>query len=82
MRHSAGLAVAAALFALGACGGPEEGAGGVTQEEARELDEAAEMLDASPDSLSVGEGAELGNGDAGAEIGELPVVDEAATGRE
>ena len=79
MRHSAGLAVAAALLALGACGGEEEGAGGVTQEESRELDEAAEMLDASPDSLADGEGAELGNGDAGAEIGELPVVDEAAT---
>ena len=80
MRHSAGLAVAAVLLALGACGGQEEGAGGVTQEESRELNEAAEMLDASPDSLAVTEGAELGNGDAGAETGELPVVDESAKG--
>jgi hypothetical protein len=52
----------AALAALGACGGDDD-RGGVTAEEARQLDNAAEMLDASPDSLVAGEEAPLGNGE-------------------
>jgi hypothetical protein len=73
MRHSIGLVVVAAVLALGACGGREEqGAGGVTAEESQQLNEAAEMLDASPDSLTVANEAELGNGDAGS-VDELPV---------
>ncbi len=79
MKHSIGLAVAAAVLALGACGGGEEQrAGGVTEDESRQLNEAAEMLDASPDSLTVSEGTELGNGEAPAETGALPVVDNGA----
>jgi ABC-type glycerol-3-phosphate transport system substrate-binding protein len=74
MKHSIGLAVMAAVLALAACGGGEEnGAGGVTKEESEQLNEAAEMLDASPDSLVISNEAELGNGDAGADAAEMPV---------
>lgn len=58
-----GLVIVAAVLALGACGGQEEGAGGVTAEESRQLNEAAEMLDASPDSLVASNETELGNGE-------------------
>jgi hypothetical protein len=76
MKHSIGLLVVAALLALGACGGGEDqGAGGVTKEEAKQLNEAAEMLDASPDSLVISNEAELGNGDAGADAAEMRVED-------
>ena len=64
---------AAALLALAACGGGESGA--PTAEEDRELNNAAEMLDtedASADSLTIEDPA-LGNGDAPAQTGELPV---------
>ena len=54
---------AAAAVSLGACGGSEEN-GGVTAEESQQLNEAAEMLDASPDSLVASEEAPLGNGEA------------------
>jgi hypothetical protein len=74
MKHSIGLLVVAAVLALGACGGGEDqGAGGVTKEESKQLNEAAEMLDASPDSLVISNEAELGNGDAGADTAEMPV---------
>jgi hypothetical protein len=73
MKNSIGLAVMAAVLALGACGGGgEQGAGGVTAEESQQLNEAAEMLDASPDSLVISNDAELGNGEAAAETDELP----------
>jgi hypothetical protein len=73
MKHSIGLIVVAAVLALGACGGGEDqGAGGVTKEESEQLNEAAEMLDASPDSLVISNEAELGNGDAGADTTEMP----------
>ena len=65
MKNSVGLIVAAAVLALGACGG-EQGAGGVTEEESKQLNEAAEMLDASPDSLVAPDETGLGNGDQGA----------------
>ena len=74
MRHKA---VIAALLALGACGGPEEGSGGVTREEAQQLNEAAEMLDASPDSLAASDETGLGNGEDNAATGDLPVSGEA-----
>jgi hypothetical protein len=67
--------LAAALAALSACGG-DENAGGLSAEENRELNNAAEMLDASPDSLVAGEDAGLGNGEEPAQTGALPVVDE------
>lgn len=80
MRQSIGFVVVAAVLALGACGG-EEGEGGVTAEESRQLNETAEMLDTSPDSLvaedETGLAAE-GNLE-GAESGDLMVADTPAT---
>jgi hypothetical protein len=68
------LAPAAALLALAGCGGNEaEERGGVSAEEARQLDNAAAMLDngyfdASPDSLvaeDVENGGDVDNAGAG-----------------
>ena len=67
---------AAALALLAACGGSEPGAGGVTPEEERALDNAAAMLDSnnidvSADSMVANE-ADLAvdeNGTVTAEIG-------------
>jgi hypothetical protein len=79
MRNSVGLVVAAALLALGACGGDEPREGGVTAEESKQLNEAAEMLDASPDGLVAGDETGLGNGEAGsAEAAEAAAGNEAA----
>jgi ABC-type glycerol-3-phosphate transport system substrate-binding protein len=75
MKHSIGLAVMAAVLALAACGGDQD-TGGVTKEESEQLNEAAEMLDASPDSLVISNEAELGNGDAGADEGVPAAADE------
>ena len=63
---------AAALAALGACGDSDEGRGGLTAEEERQLDNAAEMLDgnmvdASPDSLVANEAEFATEPDNGAE---------------
>ena len=85
MKHSVGLAVMAAVLALGACGGGEKNPGGVTQEESEQLNNAAEMLDASPDSLVAPDETGLGNGEAGsgeeanADTSDLPVADNAGT---
>ena len=81
MKSLIGIAGTAAVLALAGCGGgqEEQGAGGVTAEESQQLNEAVDMLDASPDSLAVTEGAELGNGEAGTDAGALPVSDNAAT---
>ena len=80
MKNSVGLAVVAAVLALGGCGGGDQEEGGVTAEEARQLNEAAEMLDASPDSLVAGDETGLGNGEeASAETGEVLVADNAVT---
>ena len=75
MKNSIGLVVVAAVLALGACGGGgEQKEGGVTAEEAKQLNEAAEMLDASPDSLAASDETGLGNGEAGnAETGDVLV---------
>ncbi|MFN3387650.1 MAG: hypothetical protein ACK40O_01870 [Allosphingosinicella sp.] len=76
------LATAAAALigaaALGGCG-DSGGEGGLTAEESKELDNAAEMLDVPPDSLVADENAPLGNGEMPAETGELPVVTDEAT---
>jgi hypothetical protein len=54
VRH--GFAALAALGLLTACGGgDEQEPGGVTPEESAALNNAAEMLDASPDSLTAPE---------------------------
>jgi len=60
MIGAAALLVAAA--SLSACGGKKD-PNMPTDEENRQLDNAAEMLDASPDSLSVDENVALGNGE-------------------
>lgn len=62
MKRLTGFAIAAAAALLAGCG-DEEGRGGLTAEEERQLDEAARMLDenmidVSPDSLVANE-AEL-----------------------
>jgi hypothetical protein len=58
----------AAVLALGACGGGDEGVGGVTAEESRQLNEAAAMLDEATDSLGETNEADPGDGEeAGAE---------------
>ncbi|PSJ36903.1 hypothetical protein [Allosphingosinicella deserti] len=78
MRTIIGTGLAAAALALLAgCGDKETNA--PTAEENAQLDEAANMLDTSPDSLTV-ENPELGNGDAPtAEAGDVAVA-EGATG--
>lgn len=73
----AGIA-AAALTMLAGCGGGDSNA--PTAEENAELNNAAAMLDeedASPDSLTVQDPA-LGNGDAPAATGDLPVTEGAS----
>jgi hypothetical protein len=78
------LPAATALALLAACGGGSEEANdsGVTREEAVALDNAAGMLDASPDSLVAAEDTPLGNGETPVEdvanTGDLPVTDEPA----
>ena len=64
MKLGISFAGVAMIVSLAACGGPEEGRGGLTAEEERRLDNAAAMLDensvfdTSPDSLTINE-AEL-----------------------
>jgi predicted small secreted protein len=79
MRKTIGFAALAAGAAmLAACGG-DEGAGTPTAEENAQLNEAAEMLDTSPDSLVASDNAELGNGEEeSAETGDVAVVNEDA----
>ena len=57
------LAMVAALSACGAKKDPNM----PTEEESQQLNNAAEMLDASPDSLSGNEDVALGNGDEDAD---------------
>jgi hypothetical protein len=61
MKRIWSIAALAACAMLTGCG--ERDSGGVTAEESRELDNAAEMLDASPDSLVASNDVELGNGE-------------------
>jgi hypothetical protein len=65
------------LLALGGCGRGDDKAGGLTAEENRQLDNAAEMLDTSPDSLVPADNQALGNG----EEATMDAVDENATVR-
>jgi len=59
------ICAAGALALLAGCGGGGGSEGGVTAEESKQLNEAAEMLDASPDSLVAPDETGLGNGEAG-----------------
>ena len=54
---------AAASVALAACGEKKD-EGGLTAADNQELNNAAEMLDASPDSLVASDDVALGNGGA------------------
>ncbi len=78
MKNSVGLVVVAAVLALGACGGGDQKEGGVTAEESKQLNEAAEMLDASPDSLVAGDETGLGNGEEAIDAEQLPADNVAA----
>ncbi|WP_106638712.1 hypothetical protein [Allosphingosinicella vermicomposti] len=70
----------AALVLLTACGrGEDENM--PTAEESQGLNEAAEMLDTSPDSLVATDDAELGNGEIAADANELD-ANEALTNEE
>ena len=64
MRRIVTIAAMAAMVTLGGCGSKDESNGSVTPEEAAGLNNAAEMLDASPDSLVAPEETPLGNGEA------------------
>jgi hypothetical protein len=70
MERRLGLVAVLAAGLLAGCGGGDEsqGVGGVTADEAAQLNNAAEMLDASPDGLAAPEGvpleAESNTGDA------------------
>ena len=73
MNRMGVAAVLAAAAMLAACG-EREGEGGLTAEENRELNNAAEMLDTSPDSLIASDDAALGNGDVPAQAGDEAAV--------
>jgi hypothetical protein len=63
MNRTIGIvALLAAAAALSACGSKKD-PNMPTDEEAQQLNNAAEMLDASPDSLAANEDVALGNGD-------------------
>lgn len=73
------FAAAALTMALAACDG-EPGPGGVTAEEAEQLNEAADMIDVSSDSLSAGDDETLGNGEEPiAEESDTPIAEESET---
>jgi hypothetical protein len=73
MRRTIGIA--GALTLLAACGGDGgEGAGGVTAEESRQLNEAATMLDAAPDTVIPADETGLAN-EGSAESGDVLVAD-------
>jgi hypothetical protein len=66
MKHIWIIAASAAMLA--ACG--SKSSGGVTAEEAAGLNNAAEMLDTSPDSLVAPDETPLGNGDESVAVDE------------
>jgi hypothetical protein len=57
------LLAASALIALGACQKRQPDVAPMNKEEAQGLEDARNMLDASPDSLAAGNDVELGNGE-------------------
>lgn len=75
-----GAALAASLMLAGC--GENRGAGELTPEENRQLDNAAEMLDTSPDSMVADDEAALGNGEESVEAGEEAAGNEAGNGQQ
>lgn len=68
----------AGALALAGCGaGDEAGAGGVTAEESRQLNEAAAMLDAAPETVIAADETGLGNGQPAAATGDVLVSGDA-----
>jgi hypothetical protein len=76
MRKSAAIAIAAAASLIASCGGGD-GDGSPTSAENEQLDNIANVLDTSADSLAVEE-TDLGNGEGGAETGDVLVADDNA----
>ena len=74
MKRSLTITVLGTAVMLAACGKSGESTGGVSAEESRQLDNAAEMLDASPDGLIANEETPLGNGEEA-----LPAQDDPGT---
>ena len=70
-KYGAMAALLAAASLVAACGQADDGS--PTAAENEQLNNISEVLDTSADSL-VPEDATLGNGEAPAETGELPVV--------
>ena len=70
-RYGAMAALLACASLVAACGREDDGS--PTSAENEQLNNISEVLDASPDSLVAVDPA-LGNGEAGAETGELPAV--------
>jgi hypothetical protein len=63
MKKLGTLPIAAAVvIALAGCGGKKD-EGGLSAQDNQELNNAAEMLDASPDSLVASDNTALGNGE-------------------
>lgn len=68
-------ALTTGIAALSACGGGSKDPNALTAEDNRQLDNAAQMLDASPDGLTGNADMALGNGDDdGTETGDGAVV--------
>ena len=66
MRKTIGtFALLVALASLSACGGGKKDPNALTDEDNRQLNNAAEMLDASPDGLAADQNVVLGNGEEG-----------------
>jgi hypothetical protein len=82
MRRLGGVAaLAAGAMLLAGCGRDE--AGTPTAAENAQLNDAANMLEELPsDSLTASDDSALGNGDAPADTGDLPVVDNAVANGE
>lgn len=70
-RYGAMAALLACASLVSACGREDDGS--PTAAENEQLNNISEVLDTSADSL-VAEDPALGNGEAGAETGELPVA--------
>ncbi|HEX6375160.1 MAG TPA: hypothetical protein VFZ91_05525 [Allosphingosinicella sp.] len=76
-KYGAMAALFAAASLVAACGQADDGS--PTAAENEQLNQIAEELDTSPDSL-VAEDPALGNGETPAETGDLPVVGNAVAG--